>query len=61
MYYTNNKQEEFKKYAEAKSDMIKALRSFDELTPQQKNQLINELVVEQIVGTLIHNSNDCCI
>lgn len=58
VYTMNNREEAMKKYAEAKTDMIKARKSFDELTPQQRNQLINELVLEQTAGALINRLNN---
>lgn len=36
--------EEEKKYVDAKNDILKALKSINELTPQQRQQLAKELL-----------------
>lgn len=40
--------EEQKKYFDAKKDAIQAAKSFNELTPQQKEQLAKELLGAEV-------------
>lgn len=52
MNYIDSRQEENKKYAEAMHDMKKAIKSLNELTPQQRSQLLRDLAAEQVITNI---------
>lgn len=52
--YINSIQEENRKYAEAKHDVKKAIKSLNELTPQQRSQLLRDLAAEQAIEILVN-------
>ena len=53
-----NKNTEDNKYFEAKQDFYKSYHSINELAPQQKRQLLQELGLELGIATLIETLNN---
>lgn len=56
IYY--NKNTEDNKYFKAKQDFYKAYHSVNELTPQQKRQLLQEIGLELGMVTLLERLNN---
>lgn len=46
------------RYEKAKKDMLQAMQSISELTPEQKKQLAYEFIGEQGVATLLSITNE---